>query len=381
MGTVLPKQARQIAVALACAFASALARADFALNLTEGVTSISREAYRLHMLALWICIVVGILVFGTMAWSIFHHRKSRGAVPATFHENMRIEVIWTIVPFLILVALAVPATKALIAMNDTSNADITIKITGQQWRWRYDYVNEGIGFVSNLDDKSAAAAKKGSGIDPRTVEHYLLNVDNPIMVPVGKKVRFLLNASDVIHSWWVPALGFKKDAIPGFVNEIWARIDKPGIYRGQCTELCGIGHGFMPIVLIAVNEPEYQTWVAQRRAAAAKDKDGAGRVWTREELLAKGAEVYARTCSACHLPTGEGIPGVFKPLKGSPIVKGPVAGHIDRVMNGKTGTPMQAFAAQLDDAEIAAVITHERNSWGNDMGDQVQPAQIKAARK
>lgn len=382
MGTVLPRmQARTAAVALACALTSTVVKADFALNLTQGVTSISREAYRLHMLALWICVVVGIVVFGTMAWSMFHHRKSRGAVSATFHENMRVEVIWTIVPFLILVALAVPATKALIAMNDTSNADLTIKITGQQWRWRYDYVNEGIGFVSNLDEKSAAAARKGSGIDPRTVEHYLLNVDNPVVVPVGKKVRFLLNASDVIHSWWVPDLGFKKDAIPGFVNEIWARVDTPGTYRGQCTELCGVGHGFMPIVLIAMTEPDYQAWVVQQRAAAAKAEDSGGRVWTRDELLVKGAEVYAKTCAACHLPTGEGILGVFKPLKGSPLVKGPVAGHIDRVMNGKAGTAMQAFGAQLSDAEIAAVISHERNAWGNDMGDLVQPAQIKAARK
>ena len=381
METKLSRQARTLAMALAAALASGMARADFALNLTEGVTSISREAYRLHMLALWLCVVIAIVVFGAMAWSMYHHRKSRGAVPATFHDNTRVEIIWTIVPFLILVALAIPATQALIAMDDTSNADLTIKITGQQWRWRYDYVNEDIGFVSNLDDKSAAAAKFGSGIDPSTVEHYLLNVDKPVVVPVGKKVRFLLNASDVIHSWWIPDLGFKKDAIPGFVNEIWARVDKPGTYRGQCTELCGVGHGFMPIVLIAMNEPDYLAWVAQQRDAAAKAKAGADRVWTREELLAKGEEVYTKTCAACHLPTGEGIPGVFKALKGSTVVKGPVAAHIDRVMNGKAGTAMPPFAAQLGDAEIAAVITHERNAWGNAVGDMVLPAQIKAARK
>lgn len=381
MGTMFRGQARKLAAALLGTLANGAARADYALNLTQGVTSISHEAYRLHMLALWLCVGIAIVVFGTMAWSMFHHRKSRGAVPATFHDNTRVEIVWTIVPLLILVALAVPATTALIAMTDTSNADLTIKITGQQWRWRYDYVNDDISFVSNLDDESAAAAKLGSGVDPRTIEHYLLNVDNPVVVPVGKKVRFLLNASDVIHSWWVPDLGFKKDAIPGFVNEIWARVEKPGTYRGQCTELCGVGHGFMPIVLIAMNEPDYLAWVAQQRAAAAKAKDGADRVWTREELLAKGAEVYTKTCAACHLPTGEGVPGVFKALKGSTIVKGPVAAHIDRVMNGKAATAMPPFAAQLGDSEIAAVITHERNAWGNDMGDMVQPAQIKAARK
>ncbi|MDK9715782.1 MAG: cytochrome c oxidase subunit II [Sulfuritalea sp.] len=381
MGTKLPGKTRQSAAALLCALAAGTASAGYALNLTEGVTSISREAYRLHMLALWVCVVIAIVVFGAMAWSIYHHRKSRGAVAASFHDNTRVEIVWTILPFLVLVGLAIPATTALIAMHDTSNADLTIKITGQQWSWRYDYLKEDIGFVSNLDEKSAAAAKLGSGVDPRSVEHYLLNVDKPLVVPVGKKVRFLLNASDVIHSWWLPDLGFKKDAIPGFVNEIWARIEKPGIYRGQCTELCGVGHGFMPIVLIAMSEPDYQAWLTGQREAATKAKAGADRVWTREELLAKGEEVYAKTCAACHLPGGEGIPGAFKALKGSTIVKGPVADHIDRVMNGKPGTAMPSFAAQLDDADIAAVITHERNAWGNNMGDLVQPAQIKAARK
>ena len=321
---------------------SAEARADLALNLPVGVTSISREAYRLHMLAFWICVAVGIVVFGAMAWSIYHHRKSRGAVAASFHESTRIEILWTLAPFLVLVALAIPATTALIAMNDTSNADLTIKITGQQWHWRYDYVNEGFGFVSNLDDKSAAAAQLGSGIDPRSVDHYLLNVDRPMVVPVGKKVRFLLNSSDVIHSWWVPDLGFKKDAIPGFVNEIWARVDSPGTYRGKCTELCGVGHGFMPIVLVAMETPEYAKWLTQQQALAAAARQGGQRDLSRDELLSKGAEVYARICVACHQANGEGIPGVFKPLKGSPVVKGPIADHISRVMNGKPGTAMIA---------------------------------------
>lgn len=363
------------------ALADGTAHAAFPLNLTEGVTSISREAYRLHMLALWVCVVIAIVVFGAMAWSIYHHRKSRGAVAASFHDNTKVEIVWSIVPFLVLVGLAIPATTALIAMHDTSNADLTIKITGQQWSWRYDYLKEDIGFVSKLDEKSAAASRLGSGVDPRSVDHYLLDVDKPVVVPVGKKVRFLLNASDVIHSWWLPDLGFKKDAIPGFVNEIWARIDTPGTYRGQCTELCGVGHGFMPIVLIAMHEPDFQAWLNGQREAASKAKAGADRVWTREELVAKGEEVYAKTCAACHLPGGEGIPGTFKALKGSPVVKGPVAEHIERVLNGKPGTAMPSFAAQLDDTDIAAVISHERNAWGNAMGDLVQPAQIKAARK
>ncbi len=356
-------------------------RADWALNLTPGVTSISRTAYDLHMLALWICTAIGIVVFGAIGWAVIHHRKSRGAVAAKFHDNTRLEIVWTIVPFLILVVMAVPATQALVAMNDTSNADLTIKITGQQWRWRYDYLNEGVGFVSNLDARSAEAAKRGSGIDPATVANYLLEVDNPLVVPVGRKVRLLMTATDVIHSWWVPAIGFKKDAIPGFVNEIWARVDTPGTYRGQCTELCGVGHGFMPIVLVAMSEPDYAAWLKAKQVEQAAAAAGAERTWSRDELLAKGREVYARICAACHQAGGEGIPGVFKPIKGSPIATGPVAGHLDRVMNGKAGTAMQAFGKQLSDVEIAGVITYERNSFDNNVGDVVQPAQVKLARK
>ena len=368
-------------VALMFAAACHPVAADYSLNLTQGVTSISQRAYQLHMIALWICVAIGIVVFGAIFWSVARHRKSRGVTPAQFHENTRLEVIWSVIPLLILVALAVPATQALIALEDTSDADLTIKITGQQWRWRYDYVDDGVGFFSNLDGKSAAAGRIGSGIDPQSVDHYLLNVDTPLVVPVGKKVRFLLTATDVIHSWWVPDLGFKKDAIPGFINEIWARVETPGIYRGQCTELCGVGHGFMPIVLEVKTEAEYRAWLAGMRAAQTAEKTEAPREWSRDELMAKGQQVYSTTCTSCHQPNGEGVPGVFKPLKGSPVATGPVDVHIDRVMNGKSGTAMQAFAKQLNDAELAAVITFERNSWGNTAGDAVQPAQIKAARK
>ena len=355
--------------------------ADWGYNLPVGVTSISRSTYGLHMMAFWICVGIGVVVFGAMAWSILWHRKSRGAVAATFHENKRLELVWTIVPFLILVLMAIPATKALEAMSDTSNADLTIKVTGQQWRWRYDYMNENVGFFSSLDSKSAQASKLDSGIAPASVDHYLLDVDNPLVVPIHKKIRFLTTSTDVIHSWWVPALGFKKDAVPGFVNEVWARIDTPGTYRGQCTELCGVGHAFMPIVLVAMNEPDYENWLKGMKAKQAQAAASANKTWTREELMAKGQDVFTRICSACHQANGMGIPGVFPALNGSPLVDGPIAGHLNRVMNGKPGTAMPAFATQLSDVEIAGVVTYERNSWNNHMGDMVQPAEVKMARK
>lgn len=369
-----------ILLALAVALASP-ARADWTLNLPVGVTSISRAAYDLHMLALWICVGIGVIVFGVMLWSVVRHRKSRGAVAATFHESTRVEILWSIAPLLVLVAMAVPATQALVAMHDTSNADLTIKVTGQQWRWRYDYMDSGVGFFSSLDERSAEASKRGATLAPAGVDNYLQSVDNPLVVPVGKKIRFLTTATDVIHSWWVPALGFKKDAIPGFINEMWARIDEPGTYRGQCTELCGVGHAYMPIVLVAMEEADYQTWLKKVQAKQAQEAAGAERVWSRDELIARGEQVYTQVCAPCHQANGLGIPGVFPGLKDSALVKGSTAGHLDRVMNGKTGTAMAAFATQLTDAEIASVVTYERNAWGNQMGDLVQPADVKLARK
>jgi cytochrome c oxidase subunit 2 len=360
---------------------AAPAQADWALNLPVGVTSISRSAYDLHMLALWICVGIGIVVFGTMAWSIVRHRKSRGAAASTFHENTRLEIAWTIAPLLILVAMAVPATEALVAMHDTRAADLTIKVTGQQWRWRYDYVDSGVGFFSSLDQRSGEASKRGAAVSPQAVDNYLLSVDTPLVVPVGKKIRFLTTATDVIHSWWVPDLGVKKDAIPGFVNEMWARIDEPGTYRGQCTELCGVGHAYMPIVLVAMEDADFQAWLKDMQDKQAREAAGADRLWSREELYAQGEQVYARVCAPCHQASGLGMPGIFPALKDSPVVKGSMATHIDRVMNGKPGTAMAAFATQLTDAEIAGVITYERNAWGNRMGDLVQPAEVKLARK
>ena len=348
--------------------------AEWGLNLTQGVTPISREVYDLHMLILYIVTIIGIGVFGVLFWSVFHHRKSRGAVAAKFHHNTTAEIIWTIIPILILVGMAIPATRTLIKMEQTGDAEITVKVTGYQWKWKYDYMEDGISFFSALTQDSNEARQRGSGIDPESIDHYLLNVDNPIVLPVKKKIRILTTANDVIHAWWVPALGWKRDAIPGFINDI----DEPGTYRGQCAELCGKDHGFMPIVLKAVPEDEYIAWVEEMKLAQAEAAAGADREWTMDELMTKGAEVYGANCSACHLPTGQGLPGTFPALDGGVITNGPVAEHINQVLKGKNLMP--AFAEQLSDADIAAVITYERNSWSNSTGDVVQPADIKAAR-
>ena len=366
-------------VSAALLFIPNIAFAELKLNMTEGVTSISRDAYDLHMLVLWIVTIVGVAVFGVIIYSLIYHRKSKGAVAAQFHESTTVEVIWTIVPLVVLVLIAIPATKTLLEIEDTSNPDITIKVTGWQWKWQYEYLDEGINFFSNLDAKSNEARKRNSGIDVSTVDHYLLDVDKPIVVPVGKKVLFLATANDVIHSWWVPALGMKRDAIPGYINEFWARVDEPGVYRGQCAELCGKDHGFMPIVVKAVTDDEYQSWVKEQKLAMAEAAAGSDKTWSKADLMKRGEEVYNSSCAACHMPNGAGVPGVFPGLINSPIATGPVAGHIDMVVNGKAGTAMQAFGQQLNSADLAAVITYERNSWGN-AASVVQPADIKAAR-
>lgn len=358
--------------------ASFPAAADWQLNLTEGVTEISREVYDMHMFVLWICVAIGVIVFGAMAYSIFYHRKSKGVTPATFHESTTAELIWTIIPFLILVAMAIPAAKTLIVMEDTSDADITIKVTGHQWKWEYEYLESGIRFISNLHADSREAATLGSGIDPSSVENYLLEVDKPVVLPVGKKVRILLTASDVIHAWWLPAIAVKKDAIPGFINEMWTKIDEVGIYRGQCAELCGRDHGFMPIVVDARSESDYNDWVTAELAAAEAAANSADREWEMDELMERGEGVYATYCVACHQGNGEGIPGIFPSLVGTPMALEDIEGHVDIVLNGKEGTAMQAFANQLNDADLAAVITYERNAWGNDTGDVIQPSTIRS---
>jgi cytochrome c oxidase subunit 2 len=354
---------------------SGLALAAYGLNLQPPVTPTAWDILGLHNLIMIVCLVIFVVVFSFMFYSVFAHRKSRGAKPAKFHESTTVEILWTAIPFLILVTMAIPSTRVLLKMDDTeTDAELVVKITGYQWKWQYEYLDHDLSYFSNLStprDQIENKAEKG--------EHYLLEVDNPLVLPVGKKVRFLLTANDVIHAWWVPQLGVKKDAIPGFINEMWTRIDEPGTYRGQCAELCGKDHGFMPIVVEAVSDDEFNKWVNVRKtemvaAAAAADKQ-----WTKAELIARGEKVYQQ-CVACHGAAGLGVPGVFPALKGGAIATGPVAGHIDIVVKGKPGTAMQAFGAQMNDADLAAVITYERNAFGNNTGDVVQPSDVKARR-
>ena len=354
--------------------------AEYGLNLTKGVTPTSQRVYDLHMLILYIVTIIAILVFSVMIWSIINHRKSRGAVAAKFHHSTKAEIIWTIIPVLILVGMAIPATKTLIFMEQTGDADMTLKVTGYQWKWKYDYMDDDLSFFSALSQASNEARQRGSGIDPYEVDggNYLREVDQPIVLPIKKKIRILTTSHDVIHAWWVPALGWKRDAIPGYINDNWTYIEEPGIYRGQCAELCGKDHGFMPIVVNAVSEEEYKSWVSDMKLAQAEAAAGADKEWTKDELITKGKEVYGANCAACHMPTGQGLPGTFPALDGSAIVNGPVADHIDRVLHGKNLMP--AFGEQLNDTEIAAAITYERNSWSNQTGDVVQPSAVKAAR-
>ena len=354
--------------------------AEYGLNLPEGVTPLSRNIYDLHMTIFYICCVIAAVVFGVMFWSIFYHRKSRGVKAAQFHHNTTVELIWTAIPMLILILMAVPATKSLIMIESTGDADLSIKVTGYQWRWHYEYIEEEFGFFSSLAPESNEARQLKSGVDPNEIENYLLEVDNQVVVPVNTKIRFMTTAADVIHSWWVPALGWKRDSIPGFINESWAIIEEEGTYRGQCSELCGRDHAFMPIVLKAVSEDEYYDWVGEMMMVAMDAGEGADREWAMDELLERGEQVYSTFCVACHQVNGMGIPGAFKPLVGSPVTTGPVEGHTNTVMNGVAGTAMAPFGMQLNDVDIAAVITYERNSWGNDMGDVVQPTTIAAKR-
>ena len=350
------------------------------LNLPVGVTPISKSVYDLHMLIFWICCAIAFIVFGVLFYSIYAHRKSRGAVAATFHESTTVEIIWTVIPFIILVAMAVPAAKVLIAMEQTGDADITIKITGYQWKWHYDYIGEDVGFFSALHPEHNVARQLNSGIDVNQIEHYLKDVDKPLVVPVGKKIRFLHTANDVIHSWWVPDLAVKKDAIPGFINENWALIEKPGIYRGKCAELCGRDHGFMPIVVKAVPQDDFDSWLAARRAGVTEDAKAAERTWPKNELIARGEGVYNTLCVACHQANGQGINGVFPAIAGSAVATGDPAGHLAVVFNGVSGTAMAGFGQQLSDIDVAAVVTYQRNAFGNSTGDAVQPAEVAALR-
>ena len=366
----------RLAGALAALLPLGAAHAAWELNMPRGVTLISREAYDQHMLMLWWCVGIGVVVFGAMFYSMFRHRRAAGHAAANFHHNTFAEIVWTVIPVIILVLMAIPATRALIVMEDTSEADMTIKVTGHQWKWRYEYLEDDVDFFSSLAPESREAIYA----DPYTREHYLLEVDNEVVLPVGKKVRILLTADDVIHAWWVPALGMKKDAIPGFINELWTRIDAPGVYRGQCAELCGKDHGYMPIVVRAVAGEDYAAWVDKHHEAQELVAQAALRDWSMDELMARGEEVYVTACAACHQQGGQGVPPSFPAITDSPIATGPLDSHLDRVMNGKPGTAMAAFAGQLSDVDLAAVITFQRNALGNEVGDLVQPSAIRAAR-
>ena len=347
------------------------AQAQWTVNMTPGVTDVSRSVFDLHMTIFWICVVIGVVVFGVMFWSMLIHRRSTGQEPAHFHESTTVEILWTVVPLLILLVMAVPATKTLIEIYDSSESELDIKVTGYQWKWHYSYLGQDVEFFSNMSTPWSQIENRA----PKD-EHYLLEVDEPLVVPVGTKVRFLITAADVIHSWWVPALAVKKDAIPGFINESWTRIEEPGIYRGQCTELCGKDHGFMPVVVEAKSKEDFATWLSERKQAAAAERELTTKQWSFEELMERGQKSYTTACVACHQASGEGLPPMFPALKGSAIATGPVQKHIEIVYNGVNGTSMAAYGKQLSPVDIAAIITYERNAWGNSVGDMVTPKDI-----
>jgi len=346
------------------------------INMTRGVTSQSLISYQLHMIILWVCVVIGVIVFSAMFYSIVMHRKSRGHEAAQFTHSTKAEIVWTIIPVVILIVMAVPATKALINMEVAPVTEMTVKITGFQWRWKYEYVEDEIQFISSLNSSSNAARRLASGTDPASVENYLLEVDKPLVLPANTKIKFLITADDVIHSWWVPALGWKRDAIPGFINEAWTEVMEPGVYRGQCAELCGKDHGFMPIVLHVLPKAEYQAWVQQQQQDIAHQETENGRLWARDELMDLGEAVYATQCATCHQADGQGLAPAFPALAGSPVANGPVGENIEIVLHGREGTAMQAWGKMLSDSDIAAALTYTRNAFGNETGDVVQPQTI-----
>ncbi|MDN5862423.1 MAG: cytochrome c oxidase subunit II, partial [Salinisphaera sp.] len=406
------------------------AQAAWELNMPRGVTDMTHEVYWLHMMIFWVCVVIGVLVFGVMIYSLIMHRKARGVKPAQFHESTKVEIAWTIVPFLILVAVAIPAASTLLKIEDSSGSDMTIKVTGYQWLWEYDYLDSGVEIFSRLAAPSAKASLLNSPVSPYDVPHYLRAVDNRMVIPVHTKVRLLLTSKDVIHSWWVPKLSGKKDAIPGYINDLWFEANKTGVYRGQCAELCGRGHGYMPIVVEVVSKDDFKAWVASKTAGesaadasepqlnrvaeesgrvpantmnphgsaeetkpptATAEGDGTsdtqvaqneaaepapaaddaaapagGAQMSKAELMEIGEQVYNSTCAACHRKDGSGLQPVFPALAGSVIATGPIDAHIQRVLHGKNAMP--PFSS-LSNKKIAGVVTYERNSFGNETGD------------
>jgi cytochrome c oxidase subunit 2 len=347
------------------------------------VTQIAEQIYSIHNLMMGICLAIFIVVFGVMFYSILKHRKSLGHKPATFHESITVEIAWTIVPFIIVIAMALPATKTVVAMKDTSNSDITIKVTGMQWKWGYDYLKgegEGISFLSNLSTPREQIGAPGKPPTQARGENYLIEVDNEVVVPVNKKVRIITTANDVIHSWTIPAFGLKQDAIPGFVRDTWFKAEKIGKYRGQCVELCGKEHAFMPVVVNVVSEADYKVWVDGKKKEMAALADDPSKVWTIDELKQRGEKVYSSNCVVCHQANGKGVPGAFPALDGSPVVNGDKEAQMHLVLNGKNAMP--TWKSVLSDTEIAAVITYTRNNWSNKAQENiVQPAEVLAARK
>jgi cytochrome c oxidase subunit 2 len=357
-------------------FFPVLAHADYALNLHPPATGQAQDIFDLHTTILWICVAIFVVVFVPMFFALVRHRKSAGHQAAKFHDNLTVEIIWTLIPVLILLAMAWPATRLVVSMKDTSKEDLTIKVTGHQWKWEYEYLGDDIRFISNSSTpKAQIDGEQAKG------ENYLLEVDRPMVVPAGKKVRLVMTSSDVIHAWWIPAFGVKQDAVPGFIRDTWFKADTPGIYRGQCAELCGVGHGFMPVVVEVVTPEKFAAWKDEQKALLAAASANAGKTYSLSELKDMGEKVYTTNCMACHQATGMGIPGAFPALNDSPMVTKDLAGHIDIVLNGKPNTAMAAFGKQLSDLELAAVITYERNSWNNKTGERVQAADIAARRR
>lgn len=368
------------------------ALASYDVNIPPPASPIAQQIYGLHMYILWVCAIIFVVVFGFMFYSIFKFRRSNGAKPdVNFHESTLIEIIWTIIPFIILIAMAVPATKTILEMKDTSSPDLTVKVTGFQWGWRYDYNADNFGFYSNLSTPWSQIGQPDTAPTEAKGPDYLLEVDNPLVVPVGKRVRLLITSNDVIHGWYVPQLGINQYGIPGFIKDVWFKADMVGTFKGQCSQICGKLHGYMPISVVVKSEADYAKWAEESKgkwgakstpaaAAIAAPGEDDGKVFAMAEAKDKGEKVYAANCAACHQPTGKGMPPAFPALAGSKIVLGPNDQQINVVLNGKPGTAMQPFA-RLSNSEIAAVITFTKNSFGNSVGKVVQPAEIKAARK
>ena len=329
-------------------------------NMRVGVTEVSKEIFDLHMLIMWICVWIGVVVFGIMFWSLWKYRKSSGAIAAKFDDHFWVEIAWTVAATVILVGMAIPSTSVMIKAYDDTEGDVNIMVTGYQWKWQYTYLEEGVSFFSNL----ATSQEEIDNALPKG-EFYLSEVDEPLVIPINKRIRFLITGNDVIHSWWVPDFAVKQDAVPGFINTAWTNVPKPGIYRGACTELCGLKHAFMPVVVRAVEQEEYEAWIIEKIALAEAEKLLTEKVWTKAELIERGQGVYLKNCVACHQANGQGLPPVFPSLEGSQIVMRNKARNIEILMEGVQGAAMQAFSKQLSEVDIASVITYTRDSWSN----------------